>query len=259
MALNVTHMRRFFRQQAGWVWNRQAQAFTHGLSLQEETLTEMLLLQIAKRGAQDGLKVKMFSRAEESINGADWEWFFRTPECGIGFRIQAKRLYRNENAEGRYGGLKKASSQADDLINQSGSNNPIYVFYNHSWTLDSQSRFWGNDYEFRGPSMWGCSVAKASFVRSVGDNKIAKLHSGMLPWHKLFDGPSKCPVAGAFDDMRGEGELTYAERDPDWLGDLNEAGSADRYLAEHNLQGVAHFDFSDFRPPERDPDILYQG
>lgn len=73
MAASVP-LRGYLRQRAASVWNHQSHAFDHGLALQEETLTEMLLLRMAQDHAKHGLSVKMFSKAEESVNGADWEW-----------------------------------------------------------------------------------------------------------------------------------------------------------------------------------------
>ncbi|MFN4153498.1 MAG: hypothetical protein ACK4HF_02495 [Paracoccaceae bacterium] len=72
MAASVA-MRDYLRRRAAWVWNEQSHAFDHGLSLQEETLTEMLLLRMARDHETNGLTVKMFSKPEEAINGADWE------------------------------------------------------------------------------------------------------------------------------------------------------------------------------------------
>lgn len=259
MSFRHDEMRRFFRGLSGWVWNRQGQAFDYGLSLQEETLTEMLLLQIAKRGAKHGLKVKMFSRAEESVNGADWEWFFKDRLCSIGFRVQAKRLYRSDASAGRYDGLDKKSSQTDNLIKQAGANNPIYVFYNHNWVQDAGRHFWGNDHEFRGSSMWGCAIAKASFIKSVADNKVSSLRQGMRPWHQLLDPAKVCPVQAAINKMPGEMEFRLAEGEPEWLGRLYEPEGPEAYLEENNLKGVAFFDASYFGSIDAPDEEYYRG
>jgi hypothetical protein len=251
MAYQYEDMRRFFRRLSGWVWNEQGHAFDHGLSLQEETLTEMLLLQIAKRGVKQGLKVKMFSRAEESANGADWEWFFKDRSCSVGFRVQAKRLYRSDASEGRYGGLDKTSSQTENLIKQAGANNPIYVFYNHDRIRNAGRFHRRHGSGFKPPSYWGCAIAKASFVKAAPDNKLTTLHSGMRPWHTLFDPSSDCPLKEAFDAMPGEGEFQLAKRSPEWAEFFAEPSSLDGYLDEHDLKGVAFFDASDFRFSER--------
>ena len=59
-------LRDYLRQRAAWVWNQQGHAFDHGLALQEETLTEMLLLRMARDHAKHGLTITMFTKAEEA-------------------------------------------------------------------------------------------------------------------------------------------------------------------------------------------------
>ena len=129
MAASVP-LRDYLRQRAAWVWNQQGHAFDHGLALQEETLTEMLLLRMARDHAKHGLTVTMFTKSEEAQNGADWEWIVRMPGCELGLRVQAKRLYhRDKKAD--YGGLDPNSGQAGKLIARAGSRIPVYVFFNH--------------------------------------------------------------------------------------------------------------------------------
>lgn len=142
------YFRRQLRHVGRWVWREQEDALHFGLKLQEETITEMLLLRMAREFSSSGLSVKMFNRIQEGGskrykkpgNGADWEWFIKTDHCEVGFRIQAKVLSSGLTRGGRlsvgkYDGLLKDKKQTNDLIIGAGSKrfNPIYIFYNHSW------------------------------------------------------------------------------------------------------------------------------
>jgi len=246
-------IRPYLRSLAGWAWNRQNDAKKHGLSLQEETLTEMLLLRIAKECRPLGLQVRMFTRPQENRNGADWEWFVRGPRCpGIGFRVQAKRLYQDGRYRGKYGGHDPGGPQTAKLISMAGkTNTPIYVFYNNS----STTLFDGlSSAGFRGPSFWGCSYASASSVRAEGSRAPSDLIKHMHPWHELFDHcikssrpTSKPPVGsgnGGGDGQEGRPPVEEPRRDPQWLRMLNSPEEMEGYMEQQELSGVAYFDAS---------------
>lgn len=246
-------IRPYLRSLAGWAWNRQNDAKRHGLSLQEETLTEILLLRIAKDCRPLRLQVRMFTRPQENRNGADWEWFLRGPSChGIGYRVQAKRLYQTGRHKGQYGGHDPAGPQTTKLISMAGKSNiPIYVFYNN----DSTTAFYGRSSPgFRSPSFWGCSYAHASSVKAAGSRDPSKLIKHMQPWHELFDHclKSSPPVSGA-PPSSGNGRADEQEdnpleeernRDPQWLRMLDSPEEIETYMEQQELAGVAYFDAS---------------
>ena len=132
MRFPIKTMRQYLRARAGWSWVEQGHAFKQGLTLQEETITEMLLLRIAKDHTKHGVDVKMFNKTEESKNGADWEWIIKTPSCELGFRVQAKRLYHG-GKKLDYGGLNVGSNQKNLLIKRTNGCIPLFVFYNHAY------------------------------------------------------------------------------------------------------------------------------
>lgn len=252
----------YLRQISRWVWNEQGDARHHGLKLQEETITEMLLLRIARECNDIGLNVRMFNRIQEGGrkdlgkigNGADWEWFIETNQCQVGFRVQAKVLssdltpVRGAVSVGRYDGLHDDRKQTDDLIADAKKwrSNPIYIFYNHSWIADRA--LFGtayNHFPVR-PGDWGCSVATANFVKHTSGNRLSALLPGMLPWHRFFGWDRQCLAQTAMSQMPGEQEFLTDTPRPDWLGFVQEGGEGlNAYLLEHRLQGVAHFDFTD--------------
>lgn len=254
-------LRNYLRHVAGWVWHEQDDALHYGLKLQEETLTEILLLRMARECSTAGLNVRMFNRIEEgghkktkkTGNGADWEWFVETPYCQVGFRVQAKVLSAPSKrarrmSDGVYKGLLKDKKQTNDLIRASkaGQFNPIYVFYNHPWVSD-RALFAQLSSPFPiSRTDWGCAVATANHVLHQTDNKLSSLISGMLPWHLFFGYDKGCMAQAAMSSMPGDQDFFSETPRPEWLYFMSDGPFAmDQYLAERDLSGVAHFKIED--------------
>jgi hypothetical protein len=276
--------RSYLRRLAGGVWSRQAMAHTYGLSLQEETITELLLLEMARTFSPLGLQVRMFSKQEEGgktqtiqtlqpdgttvkttqtlieAEGADWEWVVEGPfGCSALFRVQAKKLYRDvPMKKGRYGGFKPKGKQIDDLINRAAlvGANPIYVFYNHPDVLDN-TLFGPTRYpDFFGRNCWGCAVTTAQFMKHAKDEKLATIKPGTVPWHRFFSVGNGCLTRKAMttisamvaSETKEEPQVFIpAEDRPDWVERLRGETDLSGYLIERNLQGVAHIDASELR------------
>lgn len=234
-------VRTYMRCLAGWVWEQQKDAAHFGLALQEETITEMLLLCMARQLTPLGFKVRIFSRKEESHHGADWEWFYKSPNRQVSFRVQAKRLYRSPRGLGSYIGFTPSGHQLKNLISKAGRANPIYVFYNHPVIKDARLFNWR--------SYWGCSVATAAFMDTVTDNKLSTIIDGQVPWHLYFGIGKTCLAEKRTETMRGGQEFKWAEGyEPNWISPLlgNEGRSdehLDEILKENDLKGVAYFDY----------------
>lgn len=241
-------VRPYLRTLAGWTWNRQNEALKLGLTLQEETLTEMLLLRIARDCAPLGLKVKMFTRAQEKANGADWEWTFNSSHCSIALRVQAKRLYMKGPDAGRYGGWNHLGTQATRLIADAGTAFfPIFLFYNNNTASSVFAR--KPSHGFQGPSQWGCAFANAQDIEKAPSNwpqdSIHKMH----PWHEIFD---LCQVAGKRLSLPGAAPRQGAgdggalvTPPPLWMEPSVGQEAIEQYLEENNLAGVAYFDGTD--------------
>ena len=239
-------LRDYLRQRAGWVWREQARAFSYGLSLQEETLTEMLLLRMAQDHAAHGLSVTMFSKPAEAINGADWEWIVQTPGCMIGLRVQAKRLYYHGTGPD-YGGLNPKSSQAEKLIAQAGHLIPVYVFYNHEHGTNSGQLTSGGESPYRGRSFWGCAIANANAVKTANSNSLKDLRKIMKPWHRMVTTTGACGMSAALGVSRGAARETLTASRLQVVERIRDPSYMLPYLSEHELAGVAVIDFSDFR------------
>ena len=270
MSLSRRLIRSYLRELAEWVWTEQDDAFHYGLKLQEETITETLLLRIARESVGSPLTIRMFNKTEEGGsaqhgivgNGADWEWYFDTPHCQVGFRVQAKVLSyeitpsRKALSRGIYAGLKKDGEQAKDLIKASKADgyNPIYVFFNHPWVAN-RYLFSSTHSPFPGARTdWGCSVASATSVRDLADNRLSALFPHMMPWDLFFRLEAGCGAQNAFRTLGSEQEFVPETPPPEWLPMLlypEEASASDDgpaiegYLSRKGLKGVAYFEFSD--------------
>lgn len=265
-----TSVRNYLRHVAGWVWTEQDEALHYGLKLQEETITEILLLRMARECHSWGLHIKMFNRIEEGGssslgkvgNGADWEWYFQTPHCGVGFRVQAKVLSsgltprRKALSRGIYGGLEKDGEQAKKLIiaARKGGYNPIYIFYNHPWVSDRKIFSTMTSSPTPARTDWGCSVATAKFVQDQADNRLSILAKGMMPWHLFFSMEPGCGARKAIEKLGGGQDFIPQTPRPAWLemlddqpeGEASETeADLNSYLVERGLAGVAYFEVAE--------------
>lgn len=242
---SFTGIRDYLRRRASSVWTEQSRAFDHGLSLQEETLTEMLLLRMAQDHAAHGLKVTLFNRPTEAINGADWEWVIRTPDCEIGMRVQAKRLYHRRQ-EADYRGLDPKSPQVDKLIDQAGSFIPVYVFYNHEHGKISDLLKAEGKRSYSQRRFWGCSVASAHAVKEANSNRLKDLVKVMKPWHHLVTETGACNLHSILgrSENTGPGMITHSPSDV--AEHIHNQDFMLGYLSEKELAGVAVLDLSNF-------------
>jgi hypothetical protein len=157
-----------------------------GLSLSEETLTECALYNIAVAHQGKDIVIDLATKPAEAKHGADWEWWLVCGKKGIGFRVQAKRLF----PDGRYRSLRKSGAnpyeQLDKLISASASAGlqPLYCFFNFPHQQFNRRKNVCT-HPYRGPSFWGCSLAFPDQVKSVHSNRLNKLIRIMFPWHLL--------------------------------------------------------------------------
>ncbi|WP_059040632.1 DUF6615 family protein [Paenibacillus rubinfantis] len=117
-----------------WCWGTIEKSFARGIDVQEETLTELILLELVTHPHN---LIRQYTKLQEgSLTGADWEWFVYTPcRRWVKFRVQAKKIkegyvYKpNHDIRRSRTGLR----QIDLLMRRARSNKalPIYVFYNN--------------------------------------------------------------------------------------------------------------------------------
>lgn len=229
----VPNFCRSFRDEAHHVWRKMTDAERFGIPRSEETSTEELLLNLARKHFGRGLEVKAFTKPQESKNGADWAfWFSDASGKGIGMRVQAKR-YFSEKGKESYDSLyhqsdkQKAQSkltgavtpnQCETLLNYQDRRDklvPIYAFYN-SDALDlrailqphvSQKWWIWRSFPFA-PEDWGISAASALAVKHADWGKRNKAGDfAMVPWHCLVCGCcwDERPVDSSLPNLIGHG------------------------------------------------------
>ena len=154
--------------------------------MNEETTTEIVLYEVARRHQSGNYRALPATKAEESGHGADWLWWFGDVSNGVGFRVQAKQLF----ASGRYRNLFKSKgnpqSQLNKLVRMAKKDgyHPLYCFYNFRLPpYFATAQNCGHGY--RAPSYWGCSIALPEDIKRQNSDHVADLHRFMLPWHFL--------------------------------------------------------------------------
>lgn len=260
-----------FRDNAREVQRDLDDALRLGISRNEVTITEDILLNLARAHSPRSLKIKTYTQHEEAQNGADWEfWFCNSKGLGIAVRVQAKKLSRS----GKYESLfykkdahkQNGSSQCEELINKSGASIPIYVFYNGLNNFSIPLKWLKlQHYPFCAQiTDWGISMCSAYSVKDAMRNngKRPKDIGNMLPWHRLvcacccanfpsnFDLPSF--VGNSLQSLFMDGDREEDRRlsfepttdRPRWVGQLNEVAFGgeeflDGMMLKAELGGIA--------------------
>lgn len=178
-----------FRWQAGQVWNRAAKAASVRMALNEDTITQTALYEMALARLGDGeIVITLATRQEEARHGGDWEWWLIAGTTGISFRVQAKRLFPG----GRYRSLLKSAphryQQLDTLVATARRDGhvPLYCFFNFDHPTASFNRYDGHcRHSYHMPSFWGCTLSPPDAVRAAGSDQLNDLRPFMRPWHQL--------------------------------------------------------------------------
>lgn len=191
-----------FQEEAKIVWRAMTDARRLGIPRNEETTTENLLLNLAKKHSGRGLTIKTFSKDEERDHGADWGfWFADGSHKGIAVRLQAKRLYRvsgcYDQLHHAYKGVSKSgqtwATQCEAMLGWGDGAIPMYVFYNDD-NLRLPVAFskmpW--PYIFKhglfsvANSAWGITAASALSIKNAHwGRKNRPGDFPMIPWHYL--------------------------------------------------------------------------
>jgi hypothetical protein len=247
------------RKEAGTIWNRMRKAAFHGISLSEETLTECALYDVALTHQGGDIVIDLATKHDEAKHGADWEWWIVCGNKGIGFRVQAKRLFPS----GRYQSLFKSGGnpyqQLDKLVSASTNENlvPLYCFYNFA---HPQAQFSGSvtscKHTYHAPSFWGCSLALPQKIKGAKSDKLADLQSLMYPWHLLVcELHQTRPLAAASAFVRREGRPERPRALPDRIRRLIEIGDRRR---KSESAGYLYDDFADEIPADKSGVVVFR-
>ncbi|TQN47720.1 hypothetical protein FHX52_0835 [Humibacillus xanthopallidus] len=187
-------------------WSAIADADDLGLRLREDTVTEGVLLRLARRVPD--LILHRFNQMSEKSSGGDWEWFVGSQRAGwIAFRIQAKRMDGFQYLQLDHEGLLPGEKQYDTLIRDSAAGTvptfPFHVFFNGwsggwpssiAWNACPNGRVFTLCKHHEETDM-GCSLAPSAAVRILhrsGGAKRLRVETYLphsVPWSWLFGPP----------------------------------------------------------------------
>lgn len=251
------------------VWAKRDAAKSSGLSFNEETITETILLDL-KTTYPGHVQIVAFNKAQEATTGADWLWSFVSADGrqSLTMLVQAKRL---EDAEQLYRGIGRQIGkrtppvrQIDQLLETARSQQvpAIYAFYNHVTNVSRIPRNCGSlpptdPDQVHG---FGISVAEASTVaRALPDEAFDTHRRHSIPLHCLLcnggqvqrlGGGTPEAIAAALTRLRSS---TLSEKDePDASGfslGLHPTVENALQLAARRTEGL------DYMTPDDLPDI----
>jgi len=184
-----------FRSRALWTWDTLARGRSVDCQIGEETLTDLNILELKIRHASE-VYSRTFSKPEEGLNGADWEWWFTgSSRKWIGFRVQAKVIDIKTNRFNHlhYKKDKHSPFQCDTLIQNAllprHPRIPLYCLYSN-WNTLAQLP-WKCATYYPVEESYGCSILSAFAVRYLRSIKTGKakhfqsLLEHVSPWHCL--------------------------------------------------------------------------
>jgi len=190
---------------ARWVGRRIASGQQYGIRQPEETLTNSLLLDL--RRALPDLNVQMTSRAAESVEGADWEWWIEGESKWFGALIQAKRTTRRGLIDFGYAPSKSVrnpnpAKQIDSLIKTARARGipPLYVLYNDAnddAVLSSRECVQRSLLPKGSAGVTVLSAYTAQWLLKAGGDKpvpLKEVAKHAVPWSCLVSCPQSCRV-----------------------------------------------------------------
>lgn len=211
-------------------WRRLGQASALGARLGEETLTDLLVMDMLPHERTNGFRIGHPTKAQEYLCGADLLLFIRYPD-GSGRRIalQAKKRY----PDGRYATLASKDAtgmpQIDKLegFARLWGAVPVYMLYNHVDGLPANGDHW-HCCQSDDAGQLGCTLVPTWLVRKAigrrGHRTFEAIHEdeATRPWRCVFD----CEKAvQRVDELSGSRPELQSARDkavflregPDWL------------------------------------------
>jgi hypothetical protein len=192
---------RTFTAESAKVWNDLGAAWAAGRIYDEETITNVLLADVERAHPQD-VAAFQFYKPQETITGADWEWWLSDGTHWFGVLIQAKRVTIDT---GKYQGIKHAvgsarTPQVDLLLHWASCKDldPLYIFYNCSQAPVTKFK-WNCGRDDIAAQTYGCTVAHATTVKRVlkqGGAGLPKMSRVSYPLRCLVC----CPVVSNLDN-----------------------------------------------------------
>lgn len=156
-----------FHAMAHKIWNELELARSLGISRGEETVTDNFLLDVQAAHPAD-VATFQFTKLEESITGADWEWWLTDGRLWAGLLIQAKILKLKANLYSSIKHKVRGRPQIDIILDQANFKGipALYFFYNHT-LLDISKLTWNCLSTGLQLKQLGCTVAYAQAVKPL--------------------------------------------------------------------------------------------
>lgn len=215
-------------------WNRMKHAKSLEVRLGEETLTDLLLLDLKAHERYYGIKLIQTSKPREAKSGTDLEVVVRYGRRRARiYAIQAKKLH-----QGRYRSIGRSTRSGDlqiDVLEDYAKRVkaiPCYLLYNYTdsspcSTGQAASRFWHCCLQCDEPQ-FGCTLVPSWVIRKAIYKKPADQsfdfvhqHRGIVPWRCLFDcSRIECngsPCNGMPGDFLSSFKTDEIESSYDWI------------------------------------------
>lgn len=178
-----------FEKVASDTWGRLKASSELGVSQNETTITDIILLDI-KAAKSPFLHLVKTPQNLEPIEGTDWEWWIGADKVGwLRYAVQAKKInlssFRydelDHKVERKVNGKVNKKLQLDILRDYASVNKAlgIYCFYNYVNTIQ-QNQHWHCNLRFDSTQL-GCSIATLSTVSNAlntrGGRNFDSIHS----------------------------------------------------------------------------------
>lgn len=168
-----------FKSISQHVWRFLELSSTTGIGVSEESITDGVLIALAKYGGKN-VVVKKFTRYQESKNGADLEMWFHLKNNFVGSLIQAKKLDSSSNSY-KYIDHKNGEQLRDLISSAKLPLIPSYLFYNF-WKRNLKKQLPNPD------SDYGCAISNAYDVKphlKSPDNSLQSMFPIETPFQCL--------------------------------------------------------------------------
>lgn len=195
---------RLFEDLARRTWHRIDLGYRLGVRQGEETITDIVLLDLALARCADVLIAKT-SKAHEKDKGTDWEWWIGRPDCGWwGYAVQAKVIDVRTNIYQALAHKVGGKRQLDVLTAYASRHRliPIYCLFTYTSDFGRQDGISG-PVPYSPLEQYGCSVVPAQTIDIAlskrGGRRFGSLfRTGTLhPWRTLVCDSAFTPQPGA--------------------------------------------------------------
>ncbi len=213
-----------FESIASRTWKNMKDGFRLGLPLNEEGITDHILVEVAKHKFRIlDFRIEHIKKATKSVEaqcGLDWEWWIGSQKGWIRYGVQAKRI----DEKGNYKNLKhivngRCQTKLLDEFCRINKAVPLYCFYNY-FELSQIERYWHCCKKEKHKSQLGCTITPSFVVHEAikrrGARKFSHLHSDphTVPWRCLVGCPEIKKLYSNLnpDDSDSDAPMTIGKR-----------------------------------------------